>query len=455
MFTGLRIQLNFSDILVNELMNEKHKLFILRDILNWKKINKIYKSCYKSKKGNKTKETDLVIGLFILKHLFRKSYQVIINELHENFAYMYFCGVSLDKIKELNKEDKKIISHSTLVKIKKRLGVKKFKKIERLFFNNLKKAGMIDGKKLISDTTSVESNIIYPTEINLLRRVIEEATAVIQEVKYKKYIIETEIVRKSKQISKVYYSAKKRTKKLLNSCTSQLLKLSGQVLVKAQKKVKNNKCELKKYVIDRYEKLINTGVKIVKQIEDKYDGKKVNDKIVSYFEDYARALPKGKIGRACEFGMKLRIDMSANNYITNYKSYLGNPADVTMLKDAVNEHYDQFKGEFKEGLMDAGFYDGKLKKEIENDLNIKLVIPHKKNKKLTKHEQKRYNKRAAIESKISEGKRSNGLGKTLYKHQSGSEIWTTMSIFVLNIKQFLRDVVKKPKLLYKFNKVKV
>ena len=454
MFTGLRTQLNFDDILVNELMNENHKLFILRDIINWEKINKIYKGCYKSNKGNKTKETDLVIGLFILKHLFRKSYQVIINELHENFAYMYFCGVSLTRIKELNKKDKKIISHSTLVKIKKKLGVRKFKKIERSFFKDLKKAGLIDGKKLISDTTSVESNIIYPTEINLLRRVIEEASAVIQEVKHKKDMIETEVLRKSKQISKVYYSAKKRTKKLLKNCTSQLLKLSGEVLLKTEERVKNNREDLKKYVIDRYEKLISTGVMIVKQIEDKYiDGKKVKDRIVSYFEDYARALPKGKIGRACEFGMKLRIDMSANNYITNYRSYLGNPSDVTMLKDAVNEHYKEFKDEFKEGLMDAGFYDGELKKQIEDDLAIKLIIPHKKTKRLTKREQKKYNKRAAIESKISEGKRSNGLGKSLYKYQSGSETWTIMSIFVLNIKQFLRNVVKNPKLLYKFKRV--
>jgi len=453
MFTGLRTQLNFGDVLVNELMNKNHKLFILRDIIDWKKINKIYKGCYKSNKGNKTKETDLVIGLFILKHLFKKSYHVIINELHENFAYMYFCGVSSDIIKDLNKEDKKIISHSTLVKIKKKLGVKKFKKIERSFYNDLKKAGLVDGRKLISDTTSVESNIIYPTEINLLRRVIEEASAVIQGVRYKKYLAETEILRKSKQISKVYYSAKKRTKKLLENCTSQLLKFSGEVLIKAQEKVKNNSLNLKKYVIDRYEKLINIGAKIVKQIEVKYAGKEVKDKIVSYFEDYARSLPKGKIGRTCEFGMKLRIDMSANNYITNYKSYPGNPSDVTMLKDAVNEHSYQFKETFKEGLMDAGFYDSVLKKELEDNLNIKLIIPHKKSKKLSKREQKRYNKRAAIESKISEGKRNNGLGKTLYKQQSGSEVWTIMSIFVLNIKQFLRSVLKNPKLLHKFDRV--
>jgi len=66
----------------------------------------------------------------------------------------------------------------------------------------------------------------------------------------------------------------------------------------------------------------------VEQVERKLAGEKVADKIVSYYEEHTRALPKGKISKPCEFGVKLRIDMSGNGYITRYELYKGNYADV-------------------------------------------------------------------------------------------------------------------------------
>jgi len=61
------------------------------------------------------------------------------------------------------------------------------------------------------------------------------------------------------------------------------LKLSEQVLETAQEKIKGHRTELMDYVTDRYEKLNDIGIKIIRQIEDKFAGKKVDDKIVSYF----------------------------------------------------------------------------------------------------------------------------------------------------------------------------
>jgi len=81
----------------------KHDLAKLKKILNWGKMNEIYKECHTSKKGNATKNTNLVLGLFILKHLYKKPYRTLIDELHVNTSYMHFCSVSYEKIKELNK----------------------------------------------------------------------------------------------------------------------------------------------------------------------------------------------------------------------------------------------------------------------------------------------------------------------------------------------------------------
>jgi len=114
MFTGLKKQLELNDSLIEDIVPQDHDLVKLKKVVNWEGINRIYESCYPSRRGNAIKRTGLVIGLLILKHLYKRPDRVLINELHVNNAYMYFCSVSYDEIRRCNEEGKKIIDHSTL-----------------------------------------------------------------------------------------------------------------------------------------------------------------------------------------------------------------------------------------------------------------------------------------------------------------------------------------------------
>jgi IS5 family transposase len=356
----------------------------------------------------------------------------LIEELHVNNAFMYFCSVSYDDIKKCNEGKKKIIHHTTLVKTRKRLGSKSVKKIEKLFMRELITKKIIEGKYLFTDTTSLEKKIIYPTEIGLLKRVIEEAEVIRQKIRYKKDLVKTEVIKKAKQIAKVYYSAGKKSKELLEGCSKGLIMLAKEGIRIAEDTVQTVGGE----VTARYEKLKRVGVKVVEQVEMKLAGQKAADKIVSYYEEHTRALPKGKISKPCEFGVKLRVDMSGNGYITGHELYKGNYADVNMLEDAVDQHAEIFKEEFKGGGMDR----------------VKLAIPHRKdrNHKMSKYREKLYRKRSAIEAKISEGKRMCGLDKSLYKGYKGDEMWAALSIMAMNIRQLLRSLDRKPRLIRRF-----
>ena len=198
----------------------------LKEILNWEKINKIYSSCYRTNRGAPTKKTDLSLGLILLKHLYKKPDRELIRELHLNNAYMYFCSLSYDEVAQYNRQGRKIIDHSTLVKIRARLGARKIEAILKAFTAELIDKKIIDGKYLFTDTTTLEKNIIYPTEIGLLSRVIEEAAAVAQKVRYKKDMVKTEVIKRARSISKVYYSASKKSRKLLKDTSSALLAIA-------------------------------------------------------------------------------------------------------------------------------------------------------------------------------------------------------------------------------------
>jgi transposase, IS5 family len=451
MFTGLTEQLDFGNYLISEILPENHELVNLKKILKWEEMNEIYSECYETNKGNSTKSTNLVLGLIILKHLFQKPYRVIIEELHVNISYMHFCSVSYEDITKSKLKNKKLIDHSSLIKIKKRLGSERFTRIEKIFLKQLLDHKLIAGKCLLSDTTSLEKNIIYPTEIGLLKRVIEEAEVISQKIRYKKELIKTAIIKKANSIAKVYYSNSRKTKKLLETCSKELIKIAHKAVLKAEKtfnKIKNAETVIE----NRYEKLKEIGSKIIEQTERKLLGEKVSDKIVSYYEDHARALPKGKVGKPIEFGDKLRVDMSGNGYITDYELYTGNPGDITMLEDAISNHGKIFKEEFQWAAFDRNFYNEEIILELEEKYKIVLAIPHKNNrlKKLGPRKKKLYNKRSAIEAKISEGKRKCGLNKSLYKGFEGDQIWTSLSIFVLNIRKLMREISLKPKLIKRF-----
>jgi len=69
---------------------------------------------------------------------------------------------------------------------------------------------------------------------------------------------------------------------------------------------------------------------------------------------------------------------------------------------------------------------------------------------MTKYREKLYRKRSAIEAKISEGKRMCGLDKSLYKGFEGDEMWAAFSILAMNMRQLLRNVNQRPRLIRKF-----
>ncbi len=78
MFTGLKKQLEISDILIENILPSDNELLKLRKILNWGQINEVYKSCYRSQRANKTKTTDIALGLILLKHLYKRTDRALV-----------------------------------------------------------------------------------------------------------------------------------------------------------------------------------------------------------------------------------------------------------------------------------------------------------------------------------------------------------------------------------------
>ena len=273
-----------------------------------------------------------------------------------------------------------------------------------------------------------------------------------QKLIYKKDMVKTKVIKKARSISRVYYSASKKTKTLLKDTSSALLAIAKEQVQQAGSAVDAASDLVSGHVLRRYKKLNDTGKKILDQVEAKLSGEKITGKIVSYCQDHSRALPKGKLSKPCEFGVKLKLDMSGNGYITDHDIYKGNISDVSLLSGSVASHARVFGKKFKSGAADRGFYDGELIEDLQKKYKISLIIPHKKDRSrpVTPKDKKLSDKRSAIEAKISEGKRMCGLGKSLYNGFTGDRIWAALSVMALNIRKLLRDMERSPELIYRF-----
>jgi len=451
MFTGLKYQLEVTDTLIDDILPQDNELIKLKKTLNWEKINGIYKECFPSNKGRSTKKTDVSLGLLILKHLYRKSDRDLVRDLHLNTAYMHFCGLSYREVSEANRKGINVIDPSTLTRIRAKLGPDRIEKIAKLLTSELISKKIIDGRVLFADTTSLEKNIAYPTEVSLLSRVIREAAAVAQNIRYKKDIALTETLARAKKISKVYYSTSKKTKKLLKGATETLLVIAKGQIEETSKAVDNMADTVLNVTLDRLKKLKTTGKAIVSQVESKLAGKPLTRRILSYHEDAAVSLPKSRPGKPCAFGAKLSLSVSGNGYVTGHTLYDRNIADIDTLKDIVETHSNTFGRKFKAASADRAYYDKNLIEELEEKHKIEIAIPHKKRKEpMDKGRESLYRKRSAIEAKISEGKRMTGMGKSYYRGFSGDRIWAGLSVLTLNLRQLLKDIERNPELIYEF-----
>jgi len=453
MFTGLKHQLELTDTLIDDILPQDNELIKLKKALNWKDINKIYSQCFPSRRGRASKKTDIALGLLILKHLYKKSDRDLVRDLHLNTSYMHFCGLSYDEVAAANKKGIKVIDSSTLTKIRARLGADRIERINAAVTSDFISKKIIDGKILFTDTTSLEKNIAYPTEVSLLSRVIKEAAAITQNVRYKKDIAVKGAVSAAKKISKIYYSNSKKTKKLLDSCSKKLLLVAKDQMENAAIAVNDMAGTILKVNRQRFKKLQTTGAAIISQIESKLEAKPTGKRILSYHEEDAAALPKSRPGKApCAFGAKLSLSVTKNGYITDHKLYNRNIADIDTLLQVLKKHKETFGKKFKAASADRAYYDKDLIEDLERRHNIICAIPHKRRRDLPvcAKKDRLYRQRAAIEAKISEGKRMTGLSKSYYKGFSGDRMWASLSVLALNLRQLLKDMNKKPELICQF-----
>jgi len=396
---------------LKDMLNQKHSLFILANVINWKQFEDDFTPLYCENNGRPAKPIRLMVGLLILKHLRNVSDESIVEQWSENAYYQYFCGENMFV-------PKVPCEASELVHFRNRIGEAGIELI-------LKESIRINGKdsndpNVSIDTTVQEKNITFPTDAKLHRKIIE---------KCKKITDKEEL-----QIRQTY------TRTLKKLGVNQRFRNHPKNKLKARKADKKVKTIAGRLVRELERNLAPNSIyqneiTIYKQILNQKRSDK--NKIYSIHEPDVQCISKGKEHKKYEFGNKVSIVYTQSTGVIVGALGFRNPYDGHTLQQVLDQS-EKLLGQasIKTATTDRG-YRGVAK---INDVIIQT--PKKFNpKNQTKYQQcklkKYFHRRAAIEPTIGHLKTDHRLNRNFYKGIVGDNINIMLAAAAFNIKRMM------------------
>jgi len=401
--------------------------YILQDLNKGKLI--------KSNTGARGMTAEQVFRAAVVKHKYGFTYEDLAFHLSDSEALRKFCRI-----------DKKGFKKSTLQKNIKAISEQTWQAILEAILGYAKDEGIEKGRKVRFDCTAVESNIHEPFDNVQLWDCVRVLTRLLNLAKVDfgikiNFTDHQRVARKTMNSIRNAKQAKKRNKDY-----EKLIKTTRKVL----KYAKNAKEILESMscpdiriigLIAEIEHYATLTEKVINQTERRViHGEKVpaSEKIVSIFEEHTDIIKKDN--RDDYYGHKILLAGGASNLILDCKVLEGNPADVTLVEEALDRQNELYGRYPLKVALDGGFASKANLEIAKSKEGIKDVCFSKKRgmeeadmcrsnyvyKKLWRF-------RAGIESGISWLKRCFGLTRCTWKGFESFKCYVLSAVVAANL----------------------
>ncbi len=215
--------------------------------------------------------------------------------------------------------------------------------------------GVENVSKVSTDTTSVETNIHYPTNNSLVWDCIKVATKLLKKTRKDDHDEQDKLEARKKKAKKLNYEINNTKKgdgqkKLFDLYLTHL----NELIIEVQYVLinKNAKCK----IFEQLSKLLpNMEMVYENSYRFQIEGKKVEnkDKIFSIHQTHTDILVKGQ--RDIDFGHKLLITRGDSNLILDYRVSEGNPNDKNLLTPSLGQIIENYTIIPTSSSNDGGF----------------------------------------------------------------------------------------------------
>jgi len=408
-------------------LDEGNRWLRIAALVPWEDLEAEYVKYY-SDTGRPAKDAQLVLGLLMLKHMTKLSDREIVAEVLENPYMQAFCGFHSMVTEET-------VDPSTLTRVRKRLGPKFFRELEKRTYAVLVERGIIRAKGMLVDATVFPEEIKFPTDVGLLNDVRRWLVKTIRKLggkmRTRRRKAEQEYLKFAKSKRKTKKTIAKAKKAMLQYVRRNLRQL-GEVLQRAQ--------DVAKAMGERY----RVAKEIFRQQWEMYKKKtnRIGQRIVSLYRPYVRPVKTGKQAKETEFGAKGALThVNGFLFLDHWKHEAFNESEYAAVHVAA---YAERFGKLPPYFVADTKYGTRANRTDLEELRVRPSFKPlgRKSKEHGKDRwyRKKQKERNRIEGAFGNGKEHYGLSRVRYKGEETSEVWVRASILAMNLKTALKRV---------------
>lgn len=405
----------------NNIAGPTNELAILRQVIPWQMIINELVQFYDSKNGRIGKSLRIMVAIVILSRVRHLSDREVINQVKENRYMQYFCNVS-------DEESANFLNPSTLCEFRKRLGERGISIIEEHVFSRLKRAGVIDGKTMLMDSSVLENNIIYPNDVRLIHSAFGKMDTFAEAHQIPLWWDEEHL----KKRWRAFGLAKKEERA---TYLAEFYVLFVPALERFRAHVEALETSDKDKEQARY--LLEVLSVLDVQTQQKLAGEKhIENRLVSLDEIDARPIKKGKSHPSCEFGTTIQMTFNRQGFMITAENFIGQPADKTLYGNTLDLFQKRMEDCPDTVVTDLGFRSRNNFKNTPKEIDH--VFLGRSDDVVEEKQDFCRRARSATEGFVAVAKNLRGFGCSLYRGLRGDRVWTLLCQTAHHLKKFLQ-----------------
>lgn len=425
----------FDSLLPEELRKLPEELERINQLLDDPAITEPFIKRFNVLMGRPSVPIETYVRLMYLKFRHQLGYETLVAEVSDSLSWRRFCGIGYQD---------RVPDASTLIKLTHKYGEDSLKELHNALITGLKTKKVIRGRKIRMDSTVVESDIHYPTDATVLTDGIRRMRSIVHKIPNAGLRLGRTLTKAKKLVFAIAQHLRKRNaaaQKKIRKINTKLITMARSAIAKTLAMAATKALDTK--TSNQLHETASLLEQVADQSEARHTGVIPEDRIVSMVDPEARPIVKGKLGKPVQFGRVAALVQDESGYITVQETHQGNPADVTMTERLVKEHQNHCPGALKTVAADTGFSSEDNIQKLAQAGVSKICIPARgKPSAEVMQKQRRpwFQKlrafRAGIEGTISFLKRKFGLGRSMFRGNSGSAIWVSWVVLAANLYRY-------------------
>lgn len=410
-------QKHFLEPELRDIINPRHELVVLSQRIGWATCEAHFGELYHQSNGRPGLPIRLLVGLHFIKHLYKLSDEQCVARWVENPYYQYFCG-------EQYFQHRLPLDPTSMTRFRKRLGEDGVNELLKLTIQAGLDTGTIQPESLklvVADTTVMEKAVAYPTDTRLLAKAREYLVA---QAKVHGVALRQTYAKEFRTLAfKASGYAHARQMNRLRNVQRKMRHRIGRLMRELMRKIPAEAAQAGLLSV------LQRAGQAMRQSMDP----KAKDKLYAFHAPEVACIRKGKARNPNEFGCKVSVVTTANEYfVLACHALPGNPYDGHTLYGSLIKTTANTGVIPRSVLVDRGYKSAERRTDVTH-----VHITGRKTGRGKAHE--RQSRRNGIEAIIGHMKNEGHLGRNYLKGELGDRI----NAVLCGVGQNLRLILQK------------